>query len=112
MGQAIKDFTSGNPNEPFMTWMRKWPTVDFVRYLSYFNSDALVVISLAAQKAILQKHCYSFAKPPLYFKLAADLVGRGVGIAEGQEHRNQRKILNGKMTSKPAHSPAPVLTWF
>ncbi|KAK5652883.1 hypothetical protein OQA88_9549 [Cercophora sp. LCS_1] len=95
MGQAVKQFTSGNPNQPFMTWMQKWPTVDFVRYLTYFNSDALLVVSLAAQKEILAKHCYSFAKPTLYFKLASELVGLGVGVAEGEEHKNQRKVLNG-----------------
>ena len=102
MGQVIKDFTSGDPNEPFMTWMRKWPTADFVRYLSFFNSDALLVISLAAQKEILGKHCYSFAKPTLYFKLAADIVGRGVGIAEGHEHKAQRKVLNGNQDYLPS----------
>jgi cytochrome P450 len=79
--------------------MRKWPTVDFVRYLTYFNSDALLVVSLAAQREILHKHCYAFAKPTLYSKFASEVVGRGVGVAEGQEHRNQRKVLNGK-TSK------------
>lgn len=98
MGQAVKEFTSGNPNEPFTSWMRKWPDVDFVRYLTYFNSDALLVISLAAQKEILGKHCYSFAKPTLYFKLASDIVGKGVGVAEGQEHRNQRPVLNSKIS--------------
>ncbi|KAK0649782.1 cytochrome P450 [Cercophora newfieldiana] len=94
MGQVIKDFASGNPNEPFMGWMRKWPNVDFIRYLSFFNSDSLLVVSLAAQKEILGKHCYSFAKPPLYSKLAADIVGRGLGVAEVHEHMAQRKVLN------------------
>ncbi|KAK4445354.1 putative cytochrome p450 protein [Podospora aff. communis PSN243] len=95
LGQAINEFTSGNPNEPFTSWMQKWPTAHFIRYLTYFNADALLVTSLAAQKEVLGKHCYSFAKPTVYFKLASEIVGAGLGTAEGQEHKEQRKVLNG-----------------
>lgn len=78
-----------------MSWVKKWPTADFIRYITFGNSEALLVTSLAAHKEILQAKCYSFIKPPFFKRLIADIVGLGLVFSEGDEHKNQRKALRG-----------------
>lgn len=75
--------------------MKRWPDTDFVRYTGVFNSEALLVTSLAAAKEVLQAQCYSFVKPPFFRRLIGDIVGLGLVFAEGEEHKKQRKAFRG-----------------
>lgn len=76
--------------------MKKWPRAPLIRFFSVGNSEALLVTSLAAQKEILQDKCYSFQKLDWWVRLVVDIVGYGLVLAEGEEHKRQRKVLNGK----------------
>jgi len=63
--------------------------------MTFGNSEALLVTSLAAHKEILQAKCYSFAKPAFFRRLIADIVGLGIVFSEGEDHKNQRKAFRG-----------------
>jgi hypothetical protein len=47
----------------YLAWMRKWPDAPLIRYLSFGNSEVVLINSLAACKEVLQTRCYSFVKP-------------------------------------------------
>ena len=83
VGQSFSQLSGSlrgqSPNEPFVSWMRKWPRAPLIRYFSVGNSEALLVTSLAAQKEILQDKCYSFRKPGWWVRLVVDIVGSGRG---------------------------------
>ncbi|KAK4445625.1 cytochrome P450 4F5 [Podospora aff. communis PSN243] len=101
LGQAINQFQSGNPNEPYLSWVRRWPEAHLIRYFDVGNSDAVLVTSLAAHKEILRDKAYSFQKPPFFTRLVADIVGLGLVFAEGSEHKKQRRALAGHFS--PGH---------
>jgi hypothetical protein len=98
LGQAVNQFKANSPNEPYVSWVKKWPRADFIRYMTFGNSEALLVTSLAAHKEILQTKCYSFIKPPFLKRLIVDIVGLGLMFAEGEDHKNQRKAFRGMST--------------
>jgi hypothetical protein len=79
-----------------MSWVKKWPNADFIRYMTFGNSEALLVTSLVAQKEFLQAKCYSFVKPPFFKRLIVDIAGLGIIFSEGDDHKSQRKALRGK----------------
>ena len=51
--------------------------------------------SLKAHQEVLQTKCYSFVKPPFFARIVGEVTGMGLVFAEGDEHRRQRKLLNG-----------------
>ncbi|KAK3339643.1 cytochrome P450 [Lasiosphaeria hispida] len=93
IGHSLNQFRSGNPNQPYVSWMRQWPKAPLIRYFDVGNSDAVLVTSLDAHKEILHAKAYSFQKPTFFVRLIADIVGFGIGFAEGEEHKKQRRAL-------------------
>jgi cytochrome P450 len=93
---VLNQFTSGNPNEPFLSWMRAWPDADMIRYFSFGNSEAILVTGLDVFREILSSNSYSFIKPAVYEKLIRPIVGKGLVFAEGDEHKKQRRLMAGK----------------
>jgi len=76
--------------------MQKWPKAPLIRYFDVGNADAVLVTSLEAHREILHAKVYSFQKPPFFVRLIADIVGFGIGFAEGDEHKRQRRALAGE----------------
>lgn len=97
-GQTIHQFTSSHPEEPFRTWMRRWPEVPLIRYFGFANSDAVLINSLQGYKEVLHTKCYSFVRTNGFRRLIMDIIGIGLVFAEGDEHKKQRRALGG-MTS-------------
>ena len=75
--------------------MRQWPRAPLILFLAVISSEALLVTNLAAQKEILGDKCYSFRKLDWWARLVVDIVGYGLVLSEGEEHKRQRKLLNG-----------------
>lgn len=95
LGQSLRQFISGSPIEPYASWVRKWPDADLIRYHSFLNGDAVLVVSPEAHRQILQTNCYAFTKPAWYRRLIFPIVGRGLVFLDGEEHRLHRKVLSG-----------------
>lgn len=69
------------------------PNSGLIRYLSIFNSERVIVTSPKALGEVLTTRNYDFAKP---FHLRAGLgkiLGIGILLAEGDEHKAQRRNL-------------------
>lgn len=99
LGQSFRQFTSGSPIEPYASWIRAWPDADLIRYHSFLNRDAVLVVSPEAHRQILQTNCYAFTKPAWYRRLIFPIVGRGLVFLDGEEHRLHRKVLSGMLRS-------------
>lgn len=65
-GQFLNLATDQDPTSLYITWMRQFPDAPLIRYLTFANTEVLVVNSPAAYKEVLQSHCYSFTKPDPY----------------------------------------------
>ncbi|KAI0490565.1 cytochrome P450 3A5 [Xylaria cf. heliscus] len=108
LGEELNKFRANSPIGLQLDWSRKWPDAPFIRYLSIAGKEALVVNSLAAHKAVVQTHVYDFVKPPFSARLVGEIVGKGLLFAEGEDHRNQRKLLAGPFSIPSMRKIFPV----
>jgi len=76
--------------------MKTWPSEHFIRYLSFGNSEMLLVNSLEAHKEVLQTKAYAVVKPKVFERLLGRLVGKGVLFSVRAEHKLQKRFLAGK----------------
>lgn len=95
IGQSLNQFRANGPYELYLSWSQKWPSSPFIRYISFGNTETLLVNSLRAHQEVLSTKCYSFVKPPFFARIVGEVTGMGLVFAEGEEHRKQRKLLNG-----------------
>lgn len=99
IGQTLNQYRANGPYELYLAWSQKWPTVPFIRYISFGNTETLLVNSLRAHQEVLSTKCYSFVKPPFFARIVGEVTGMGLVFAEGDEHKKQRKLLNGMISS-------------
>ncbi|KAI1178408.1 cytochrome P450 3A5 [Nemania sp. FL0916] len=108
LGQELNKLRADSPIALPVEWSRRWPDAPFIRYLSIAGTEALVVNSLAAHKAVLQTHAYDFVKSPIFARLVGEVTGTGLLFAEGDDHKLQRKLLNGPFSVPSMRKILPV----
>ena len=69
------------------------PNDGLIRYLDRFNQEKVVLTNPKALAEVLVQKTYDFIKPPQLSKGLGRILGIGVFLAEGQEHKIQRKNL-------------------
>jgi cytochrome P450 len=69
------------------------PNDGIIRYLGMFNSERLLVTSPKALGEVLTTKNYDFIKPSHFASGLGRLLGIGILLAEGDEHKTQRKNL-------------------
>ncbi len=86
MGQfaAIRGEPTGSPQQ---RWINEVPNEGLIRYLNLFNEERLLVTSPKALAEVLVTKNYDFAKPSMVRHGLARLLGVGVLLAEGEEHK-------------------------
>lgn len=86
MGQfaAIRGEPTGSPQQ---RWINQIPNEGLIRYLNIFNEERLLVTSPKALAEVLVTKNYDFAKPSMLRHGLARLLGVGVLLAEGEEHK-------------------------
>ena len=71
----------------------------FIRYLTFVNTELLLVNNPQAHREVLQIKCYEFEKPEFFGRVVGELVGVGLLLTKGEEHKMQRKLLGGQLYS-------------
>ena len=79
--------------ELYRTWLEEIPNDGVIRYLDFLNSERLLVINPTALAELLVHKTYNFIKPPQLVSGLGRILGVGVFLAEGDEHKRQRKDL-------------------
>ena len=94
MGQSMKlrQDPQGQANL-YRTWSEQIPNDGIIRYLDMFNSEILIPVSPKALAEVLVQRPYEFVKPPGLVTGLGKIFGVGVFLAEGEEHKKQRKDL-------------------
>jgi cytochrome P450 len=69
------------------------PHNGLIRYLGLLNQERLLVASPKALAEVLTVKTYDFPKPPQVQAAVGRILGVGVIVAEGDEHKAQRKLL-------------------
>ena len=77
---------------PAREWIRTVPNQGMIRY-SIWGQERLLVTSPEAFGEVLVKRNYDFVKPDHLRRTLSRLLGVGILLAEGDEHKRQRKTL-------------------
>jgi cytochrome P450 len=64
-----------------------------IRYLGSFNSERLLITSAKALSEVLVTRNYDFEKPKELAQTIGRILGIGILLAEGEEHKTQRRNL-------------------
>ncbi|KAL8297533.1 hypothetical protein RB597_006565 [Gaeumannomyces tritici] len=79
---------------PMTDWLNSIPNDGFIRYLSILNIERLAPTSAKALQEILVTKNYDFEKPEDFRHTIGRILGVGILLAEGDEHKAQRRALN------------------
>ena len=78
---------------PPRRWANEIPNDGLLRYLHLWNRERLLVTSPKALAEVLTTKSYDFVKPQLLREGIGRVLGVGVLLAEGDDHKMQRKNL-------------------
>lgn len=78
------------------------------RYLGLLNSERVVVTSHEALSDMLQRYQYDFPKTDLLNLLASPIIGQGLVIVNGDEHKPQRRLLTPVFAMKHMRDLEPT----
>ncbi|KAM0332611.1 hypothetical protein ACHAQA_002895 [Verticillium albo-atrum] len=78
---------------PMIDWVNNIPHEGIIRYLGFMNQERLLISSPKALADVLVTRNYDFEKPNSIRWSIGRILGIGVLLAEGDEHRFQRKNL-------------------
>ncbi|PKB93034.1 cytochrome P450, partial [Rhizophagus irregularis] len=78
--------------EPFLKWIQKYGNI--VKVNGIFNRPTIVVADTKIIQDITLNHVYDYIKPPEMWNDFVKIIGRGLVLAESEEHKRQRKMMN------------------
>ncbi|KAK4197761.1 cytochrome P450 [Triangularia verruculosa] len=87
----IKKFPTGHP---MIEWVNTIPNDGLIRYYGIFNQERLLPTTPKALTELLTTKNYDFQKPSSWRWIIGRMLGIGLLLAEGDEHRVQRRNLN------------------
>ncbi|KAL8736801.1 MAG: hypothetical protein Q9166_000167 [cf. Caloplaca sp. 2 TL-2023] len=92
MGQfaAVRIEPTGKPQQ---RWANEIPNDGMLRYLNVFNEERLLITGAKALAEVLTTKNYDFIKPAMARNGLGRILGVGILLAEGDEHKLQRKNL-------------------
>lgn len=93
---------------PHQEWMENIENDGLVYYRSIFNMERVMVTTPKAFSEAVTLKSYDLIKPPTLIKGLARILGYGVLLAEGQEHKVQRKNLTPAFSYRHIKDLYPV----
>jgi len=78
---------------PMIEWINTLPHDGLIRYLAMWNQERILLASPEALAEVLVSKNYDFEKPSFFRTELGRLLGVGLLLAEGDEHKRQRRNL-------------------
>lgn len=72
---------------PMEAWVNEIPNDGLIRYKSLLNADRLILTSPRSLGEVLTQKSYDFVKPAILMGPLSRILGVGVLLAEGDEHK-------------------------
>ncbi|KAK6526089.1 hypothetical protein TWF281_011127 [Arthrobotrys megalospora] len=101
-GKQIINSKTGDPQKG---WLKTVPNDGLIYYKGLLNRERLLPANPKVLAEVLNSQSYIFVKPQFY-RFSLRLLGNGILMAEGDEHKRQRKILT------PAFHPRHLRSLF
>ena len=100
---------SREPNgQIFRRWQAEIPNDGLLRYLDVFNTEIIVPVGPKALAEILVHKSHDFIKPPQLVSALGKILGVGLFLAEGDQHKRQRKALTPAFAYRQIKELYPV----
>lgn len=68
-------------------WINSIPNDGLIQYRSILNTNRLMVTTPKALSEVLNQKCYEYTKPRFFTTTLTRLLGEGLFLAEGVEHK-------------------------
>jgi len=68
-------------------WVEDVPNDGLIRYFDFFNTERIAIVKPKALAEVLVTKSYMFVKPPQLMKGVGRILGIGLLLAEGEEHK-------------------------
>ncbi|KAK7427673.1 hypothetical protein QQZ08_005779 [Neonectria magnoliae] len=107
LGQAKRIFAEPS-GMPMREWVNEVPNDGLIRYRGLFNQERLLITSPKALAEVLVTNNYAFAKPAQIRWSLGRILGVGVLLAEGDDHRMQRRSLTPAFAFRHVKNLYPV----
>lgn len=78
---------------PMREWAETIPNDGLIYYTTVFNEERVMVTSAKGLGEVLSQKSYEFIKPPQLRNGLGRVLGIGILLAEGDEHKRQRRLL-------------------
>ncbi|THX83610.1 cytochrome P450 monooxygenase [Aureobasidium pullulans] len=93
---------------PHREWMEEIENDGLIYYRGLFNMERVMVTTPKALSEAVTLKSYDLIKPPTLTKGLARILGYGILLTEGQEHKNQRKNLTPAFSYRHVKDLYPV----
>lgn len=107
-GQFIKQFQADGPTALYTKWMRENPEAPFIRYLSFANTETLVINNLGAHKEVLANNSYAFPISSSWKRAVWEIIGTGLATMDGEQHKAHRKMIINCFSPRNLRKLEPV----
>ncbi|KAI7315510.1 cytochrome P450 [Hortaea werneckii] len=92
-GHALQARRSKPPGDQFRRWMEEIPNDGLIRFRDSFGNDSVFPTSHATLKAVVTDNTYDYEKQENIVGTLRTILGDGLILVEGKEHKFQRKHL-------------------
>ena len=108
IGETRTEGVHREPGKTFLTWVKTIPNDGVIRFRGIFNRDRLLLTSEESLRAVLGEHSYDYVKPAPIRNFLTQILGNGLILSEGDEHKFQRKHLIPAFQLKQLRNLYPV----
>ncbi|KAK3624133.1 hypothetical protein LTR56_021166 [Elasticomyces elasticus] len=109
MGHAIESIKAVPPGNVEIKWMKEVPNDGLIVFHGYFHMYYnLAVTTPETIMEVLNTHAADWIKPPEGAGFLERLIGRGLVVAEGSEHREQRKNVTPALSGRVIKDLVPL----
>lgn len=81
--------------------MESIPNEGLLRIRDLFNAEGLILTSPAMLKTVLNDNCYDYAKQRSSVNILRPVIGDGLVLVEGDEHKFQRRRMHLNLSTPP-----------
>ncbi|KAG0170843.1 hypothetical protein DFQ28_001484 [Apophysomyces sp. BC1034] len=103
----LPEIFRGEPGAPYKQWAKKYGGI--LNYHGLLNRPRLLVSDGELLKQILTTQASDFTKSPEVVKYLTRILGDGLVVAEGELHRQQRKLLNPAFSVQAVQDMVPLM---
>lgn len=108
LGQVLNQVNAKTPMEMWVKWSREHPEAPLIRYMSFANTEMVLVNSLEAHRQVLQVQNDFIERPNCVRRMIGRFGGNGLTSFDFEEYRAHRKMLSGCFTPECLRRLEPV----